>query len=155
MPAKSPEQMLDYLLTHVRLDGACRIWAGSVTSDGMPKIVWRKRGWRAQRLLLDLMGKRTDKLRVWNLCQNKLCMEPDHVTTGTVAQHLQWEYDTGHRARGRQHALRVALGRRDKLGVRALPTLRRLRAEGLTYEQIGEQLQVHPSAVGHLLRRWA
>ena len=50
--------------------------------------------------------------------------------------------------------LRVALGRRDKLGVRALPTLRRLRAEGLTYEQIGEQLQVHPSAVGHLLRRW-
>lgn len=153
MPAKSPEQMLDYLQTHVRVDGKCRIWAGVITEQGHAKINWRRRPYRAQRLMLDLMGERV-LARVWSVCGHSACMTRAHLRNDTVAAYNQWMYDVGIMPRGRQRAVRVALGRDTKLGIRAVPMLRSLRAEGLTYRQIGARLGAHPSTIGHLLRRW-
>jgi hypothetical protein len=152
-PLRTPEQMLDYLLTNVRMDDVCRVWASCVTTNGMPKVSWKCRAYNAQRLLLTLLDK-NPKARVWSICGNRTCMEPDHLTTGSVGQHNQWMFDTGVFPKGRQRAMRIALGVDAKLGVRALPMLHRLRAEGRTYKQIGERMGVHPSTVGHLLRRW-
>jgi hypothetical protein len=152
-PARTPEQMLDYLLTHVRMDGACRVWAGCTTHDGMPKISWNRKAYNAQRLLMQLLGK-NPKARVWPLCGCRVCMEPDHLTHGTIGDHNRWMFDMDILPKGRRRALQIALGRESKLGVRAVPALHKMRAEGLTYKQIGERMGVHPSAIGHLLRRW-
>ena len=153
MRVKSPEQMLDYLQTHVRIDGECRVWAGVITPQGHPKINWKRRPCQAQRLMLILMGVKVNA-RVWPICGQRACMNPAHLRNDTVAAHNQWMYDTGVLPRGRQRAVRVALGRDTKLGVRAVPMLRSLRAEGLTYKQIGARLGAHPSTIGHLLKRW-
>lgn len=146
--------MLDFLSTHVRLDGDCRIWAGCLSHDNTTKVSWNRKAYNAQRLLLTLLGK-SPKARVWATCDNRTCMNPDHLTTGTIGQHNQWMFDTGILPKGRSRAVAIALSRTPKLGIRAVPQLHKMRAEGLTYVQIGERLGVHPSAVGHLLRRWA
>lgn len=145
--------MLDWLLTNVYREGDCRSWAGCTSVRGTPRINWLGRTHNAQRLVMTMTRPRVGS-RVWALCGNKACMEPDHLTTGSAGAHIQWMHDQGMLLRGRQRGLRIAMSSRARFGVRAVPMLQGLRAEGLTYKQIGDRIGLHPASVGNLLRRW-
>lgn len=149
-------QVLDMLRTHVRIDGDCRIWAGSVRG-GYPHHFWRGSWRRARHTLLTLCGRPPlARHQVWSTCGNRLCMAVDHLRSGTRRQALQAAARRGAFPRGMHKSLSIALarGRTARLPVTRAREAARMRAAGATWREIGAHFGVSGSAAHHALERW-
>lgn len=148
-------QMLSYLKEHVRPSGECMIWAGPYEGPGMnhASIMWRRKRYSARRLLLTLSGvKLTAKDKVLCSCGDTLCMNPKHLSVGTISDVLKGTT----KFRGRERGIAVAVGRakKAKLPITEAESVLRMRAEGMTLREIGEKYGVTLSRVGHAIKTW-
>lgn len=153
----TPEEALDWLTTHVRLDGDCRVWAGTVESTGTPRVWWNLRRHSAQRLLLDLLGRSVHPTDVvWVGCEHRNCMNPEHLRVGSRRTYNQWASKEGRLMSGMRRSLVVAMSRsaHAKLGVTQRNEVIDMRNRGMTQKAIGEVYGVSRSAVSAFLRRW-
>lgn len=157
--SRSKAQMKEWLQTHVRLDGDCRIWAGTKTSSGHPLVFWKPRGPRlaARALLLELMGKPLpERPVVWSTCGRPDCMNPAHLIAGTRPQMMAWLTEQENYESSASKRIAIARGRSQnaRMGMRHARAIARAMAEGSTHAQIAAQYEVSQSAVGHALKRW-
>lgn len=154
-PTRTRAEVLEWLRTHVRIDDDCRIWAGVTNSPGYPIIWWAGQRWSARMLLLKLLGKpMPDRPIVWSTCGHILCMEPSHLMAGTRRDMLAWMQRQGRFQSGTPRALSSARNRHARMGMRHARAVAQAVAEGRSTAEIAAQYDVHPSAVGHALRRW-
>ena len=155
---RSRADMREWLRTHVRIDGDCRIWAGTVNSSGMPLVCWMPHGkrLRARTLLLNLTGRPMPAgTVVWSSCGRSDCMNPAHLLTGTRQEMIAHMVAEGRFLRGIPRALASARSRPgSRLGIRHARDVAQAAAYGATHAQIAAQYGVHESAVGHALGRW-
>lgn len=149
------QQMLDWLQTHVYLDGDCRLWAGSVHAQGMPVVSWNRKTHLARRLLLQLRGLPVGA-RTWMTCGNERCMALRHMRTGTAAEMLADLGAMGRLHGGPKHALAVSLGRAQtaRMGIDKAGEVFAALGRGETSAEIGARYGVTAGAVRVALRKW-
>lgn len=156
--SRTRREMMDWLSTHVRLDGDCRIWAGSLDTWGRPVVCWQPRGQRisARLLLLELLGKPIPpRPVVWQACGCGQCMEPSHLMIGTRPAMIAWMARQNRFPTGPARAIASARNRPSaRLGMRHARDVATAIAHGAPRAQIAVQYGVTVSAVGHALARW-
>lgn len=154
----SPAEKLDYLRTHVRVDGECLLWAGALTIRGYPRTTWKRESHLARRLLLRLAGRpMRDGWCVWATCGSKVCMNEQHLRCGPRAMMIKAAAKAGCMLSGPRRSLVIAIARahQAKLPITQAGTVYRLRAQGETLATIGARYGVTPSAVQKAMAAWA
>lgn len=154
--AATPEQMLDYLQTNVRVDGDCLIWAGFYNGV-VPAVNWKKRQHSVRRLLWTMTkGAKPSGTLFWARCGNPSCVAITHIRAGTRTEHTRWNAANGRLPTGLSRSIQVAKVRYHtaRLGLKQRHEVASMRAQGMTYEQIGAHFGVHPTSVGHFIRNW-
>lgn len=84
---------LDYLVAHTTpLRGGCLAWAGARDGKGYGNVARMRQGvgknWIVHRLVYELsIGPIPDKHDVHHRCENKLCINPEHLEAVTRREH--------------------------------------------------------------------
>ncbi len=85
------------------MDAPCCEWTGAVDGHGYPKFWLDGNSTTAQRAVFLIAGvELTPDQRVMALCNNRLCVRPDHLVVGTIQE------AHGLRMRGQNDWLRPA-----------------------------------------------
>lgn len=93
---------MNRMLKKIIIVDDCHLWQGCLTPDGYPRV---NRGGnvnaRGHRYFYEqLHGAIPEGLVVRHVCDNPLCLNPDHLTLGTVLENVQ---DRSERARTNNH----------------------------------------------------
>ncbi len=119
----------------------CIDWNGSLTSGGYGNLKWEGRTVRAHRLVFQLMkGPIQDGLVVMHSCDRPVCVNPDHLSVGTMLDNC---IDRDSKQRGGHGHTPGELHGCSKLTESQVIEMRKLRATGdFTYYQLGEMFGV-------------
>lgn len=151
----TPEQMLAYLRTNVRVKDECLIWSGA--DKRTPIVMWNWKRYSARRLLVELAGKQLwPRQVVYTTCGSPHCMNETHLRIGSRAQMARTKGAQGLLHGGTTHSLAIARGRAQ--GARMPMTERhnvaRMRADGWTWKRIAAHYGVHLSCPQKQLQKW-
>lgn len=108
------EQKVDFLKRqalnkHYKLPSGCWMWAGHFGNDGYGKTKWLGDTIRAHRLIWKLLhGEIPEGLWVLHKCDNRQCVNPEHLFLGTQ---LDNEKDKDAKGRRRNRYTVKTLGR--------------------------------------------
>lgn len=88
----------DLLQQRSHQENNCVLWDGAVGSHGYGAIRINKKVHLAHRVAFIISKGEIPQGKVlMHLCNNKLCINPDHLKLGTDAENLQHAYDTSQR----------------------------------------------------------
>ena len=127
----------------------CRIWAGSILkSTGYGRLKFDSRSYRAHRLSWELANERQvpDGMVVMHACDTPACIEPSHLTIGTVADNNRDMFEKRRHARGEQHGVA-------KLTQADVAKLRAIYRRGITRQvDLAAQFGISQTHVSRLIR---
>lgn len=130
--------------------GECWLWTGART-NGYGKIGERHHTGgdkKAHRVSYELNIRPIPKgLCVCHKCDNPLCVNPDHLFTGTLAEN---NYDRETKGRGSDK--RGAKNPRARLTLEMVAEIRMLRADGLSQQAIADRVGYPQSKISNVLR---
>lgn len=123
----------------------CWEWNGTIFPDGYGNVMFQRKNLRAHRVAYRLYrGAIPPKLLVCHSCDNRSCVNPDHLFLGTIADNSRDRQSKGRKGR---------IGRTTfKLHDHLIPDILRRRAEGESYHSIARRYGVTHTA---LIRRLA
>lgn len=150
-------EMLAYLQEHVHAEGDCLVWAGPFCGGTQqPKVMWRRKEYRARRLLLALSGVHVDGRIVYSVCGEQRCMNRTHLRAGTRCDSNRQIALDGKTMTGARRSLSSLLGhaKRARLSVHDAQDVLRMRAEGVTLDAIGKRYGVSVQAVSQAIKAW-
>lgn len=104
---------------------------------------------RAHRLSYLLFKADPGRLFVCHRCDNRCCVNPEHLFLGSQADNLD---DMWRKGRASSSAQRRTYGNR-KLTEEDVAQIDRLRSQGLTQQQIADRFGLHQTAISKVLRR--
>ena len=154
---KTDAQMLEYITTKTkRTEDGCLLWVGWTTRDGYPRLNWKKKTYRANRLVYRLTHE--NMVASWlvrTTCGNPTCVNPEHlvqISRGNLNKKMGKE---GSFPRGLQRSIIAAKAAKNpRLGMDKAKEVARMRAEGMYYKDIGAVYGVRPEAVFAAVKRW-
>ena len=150
----SPEEVLLRLQEHVRPDGDCLIWAGR-TTNGRPRIMWRRRLYPARRLMMSLMGRlnlASDQV-VYDICRTPLCMNPDHLKVTSRSQATKDQAKAGRMLSGPARSV-LLMSTSAKLPYTERHSVLNMRRDGMTWNQIGATYGITGKGAIQAYQRW-
>jgi hypothetical protein len=122
----------------VRKTVTCWLWEGSKNEDGYGRVRVNRRLYKAHRVSFELFyGTIPDGMVVMHGCDNPACVNPAHLSAGTILDNVA-DMD----AKGRRHA---------KLSDKDVSRMRRLREFGWSYERIAAKFGIDDSSVWYRL----
>jgi hypothetical protein len=148
-------------------DAGCWQWTGVLnTSSGYAQIGRNGKTYRANRLAWQMHhGPIADGLVVCHRCDNKACVNPNHLFLGTQQDNIADRHAKGRDAKGDRHVSRTMPERvprgersgRSKLTCAKADEMRRLHASGTSVRELAAKFSVgyrtaYETATG---RRWA
>jgi len=96
---------------HVLVGEHCWSWTGAIHHTGYGVLDVDGRQWRAHRLSYVLArGPVPDDEVVRHKCDNRWCVRPSHLETGTQADNIRDRDQRGRTARGERHGTRTKPG---------------------------------------------
>jgi|ERR1051326_339167 hypothetical protein len=156
---------------HSRIDKAtdkngCWIWTGQKMMQGYGYILLKGKVIKSHRYSYELfVGPIPDGLCVLHKCDNRACVNPNHLFIGTVADNnrdraLKNRSATGDRNGSRTHPEACARGERNfnsKLTAEHVREIRKRAARGETQKSLASEFGVHNSVICEVVnkRAWA
>lgn len=161
MPVILPDvEMLAWCRENVRIDqdSGCWIWAGSVNVAGYPIVGWKRKSRQVRRLTLELeRGTDLGKRVVYATCDCRRCVNPAHLRVASRKVASRESAKKGRYPLGAVRSLAAAVGkarRGARLPVTERNNVLQLRAQGLSYTEIGLRYGVVGDRVRRALRNW-
>lgn len=135
---------LQRYLNRTSRDGTCFIWQGAVNTDGYARVAFGgSSNGKLHRIVYALVNPEEDisKLVVRHSCDNTLCINPEHLLSGSPADNCM-DRDT----RGR-HAWAM-------FTPEEVQNIRNLYASGTySHRTLGEELGVKAKTIGSIVRK--
>ena len=113
--------------SHYEKTNGCWEWKGNLTVNGYGKFGSKSAASRLQ--YIHYYGPIADGLQVCHTCDNRKCVNPDHLFLGTIADNLKDMTQKGRRARGSKIASSV-------LTEETVLEIRKKRLEGWKYKDL-------------------
>lgn len=149
----SPWEAVEYIKTNGYLDGDCVLWAGSLTKDGRPRFMWKRKYCSAQRVLLQYghPEKFDPAKNVRVLCGNRTCVNAAHLMMESHSVILKKFY--------KEHpkfGLPIAIGKAKnaRFGIDKARQAVAMQAQGMNLKEIGDVFGVTRSCVCTCLKNW-
>ena len=132
----------------------CWIWTGAKTKNGYGVFQKGRRGellYKAHRFSFEIhKGEIPTGMIIMHQCDNKICVNPDHLTAGNHSQNLKDAWDRNLRSMTRKN--RKAIGEMSKkLSFEDVQKIKELRSYGQTLKSIGNQFNVSLSNVHNII----
>ena len=132
---------------HPVLKTRCHLWTGTILSEGYGQAHMNGRRWRAHRLAYAiLVGVVSDDIMVLHKCDNRKCVNPDHLFLGDHLTNMKDMTVKGRQAKGDIHGSAV-LTECDVIEIR------RRYAVGETQRSLARQFGVHQRSVYRIVNR--
>ncbi len=119
----------------------CWEWQGTIEILGYGVIQVSGKYYKAHRLAWQLFHQRIPVLLILHSCDNKKCVNPNHLREGTQQDNMDDMV-----RRGRSHAPR----NKGVVTAEIVKEIKRLRREKVFIDTIAEQLNIGRSLVGHI-----
>ena len=130
-----------------RSQGECWEWQGFIESDGYGRLTVSGKDWRSHRYSwLIANGVSPDGLVVCHRCDNRRCVNPDHLFLGTNAENMQDKIDKGRQTHGSRHGSA-------KLTEADIPKIVEAYNSGKSQTEVGALFGVSQDLVSRVLRR--
>src|SRR5262245_2541704 len=96
-PKRTPEQVeADFLSRFEKRPSGCWEWTGTIEKRGYGVLTIDDRQWRAHRYsYVRVNGPVADTLLICHKCNNKLCVNPDHLYAGSERDNGRDRADAG------------------------------------------------------------
>lgn len=134
--------------------GECWIWTASCFGSGYGQAYTGRDDARivgAHRMSYELsFGPIADGMYVLHKCDNRKCVNPDHLFLGDQARNMNDAAEKGRIQRGVRHW-------NSKLNPQIVRRIRKMYDAGMSYQEIGDIVGLRPQYVGSICRRrrWA
>lgn len=146
--ARSPEQIYaDFLAKIEKLPSGCWEYRGTIEKCGYGVLQIGKKQWRAHRYMyVQVHGPVTDDVCILHKCDNRPCVNPDHLYAGSHCDNMR---DKGQR--GGSDGMRNG---RAKITDDQVREIRRLYdAKELTQVELAARFGIGQSAISEIVRR--
>jgi hypothetical protein len=137
------------------LDTKCWMWTGALDRDGYGKTRFHESEWTGRKAHREayrtLKGDVPDELEVQHLCNNRACINPDHLVIGTNQQNKDYMVECDRSLYGERNTSA-------KLTEDQVKEVHRLLAQGdLTQSEIGELFGMAQQTISQINRgaRWS
>src|SRR5690606_2696925 len=130
----------DYV-AHCPVTG-CWHWVGNSRDNGYGRACYQGKYRLAHRLFYEYYNdvKLAKNEHVCHTCDNRLCVNPQHLFLGTHQANMDDMVSKNRQARGKRHG-RAKLSEEDVLDIR------RLKKEGYSDRYLGPKFGVHPTTI--------
>lgn len=136
--------------------GDCWIWTAGVNSGGVPQMrllasSQKRKTVITRRWIAEQIGLKAEKKLVTNICQNKLCIAPDHLQVMTRAALQKRSAKTGyHKSPIRNKKLQEIGRKRAKVTQEQIDAIR---ASDKKQRELAEEYGLTQSTVSKIIRR--
>jgi hypothetical protein len=133
--------------SYIKKGPDCWIWTGTIEKDGYGVIQNEGRQIRAQRLSYELHhGPIPKGKHVLHRCDNRACVNPEHLFVGTNLDNIADKVAKGRQACGPHSA-------RNKLSEKDIVNIRTMSRKGATQTSIAKKYNVRPVTVRNIVKR--
>lgn len=161
---RDERDLFAYLLTNVRHVGECKVWAGTLCSDGYPRIMVGRKARRARRLMVEMLCSAygeplpaTARVYARACCEHpKSCMSMEHLLIGSQQQAVDAAVRRGRYLTGPQRAIATARGRAaiSRMPMSECRNVTAKLAAGASRRDVADEYGITTNAVSSALRRW-
>ena len=154
----SGQEMLDWMLSStVTTPSGCMEWQG-YRSKGYGRVYYNGKNWRAHRLVMHLQDRLPKGMCALHACDNRPCINPDHLFAGTEADNTADMMSKGrHRLAEVFNPKRGSESNFAKLTEASVLEIVRCARAGEIQKSIANRFGIKQSAVSMIMsgRRWS
>lgn len=144
LPKVSPEQLFLEKINKPS-DSECWEWAGHLMVNGYGQLTAGARQWTAHRFSYTMhKGKIPDGLIIRHSCHNRKCVNPDHLSTGTMQDNSDDMVKAGRQCLGEKQGL-------SKLVEANIVDIYKMGKEGKYQSYIAREFNIDQSGVSRIL----
>lgn len=149
--AKSALQMPERFYSKLVFGASdCWIWRGHVDDVGYGRFPYRGEN-KAHRVSYVMhKGEIPEGHLVMHSCDNRQCVNPNHLSIGTQKENMQ---DMARKGRGKSPALNGEKNPMSKLTTDKVSAIRDLCANGHTQSKVAKEFNVSPMTVSRIVRK--
>lgn len=132
-------------------ENECWLWKASITKWGYGQLNWKRKVYRAHRLSYEFYkGEIAEGLFVCHRCDNRLCINPNHLFLGTADDNAKDMVSKNRSAKGEHHS-------HAKLKGKDVIDIRKMLKSGLSNGEIAIKFNVKPGTIKDIKngRNWS
>lgn len=130
--------------------GGCWEFSGCIQENGYSRLRLRSQTWYGHRAsFVAFKGEVPEGMDVCHTCDNRRCVNPDHLFAGTRDDNMKDCRAKGRMSRGQKHSAVVMAARekRSKLTKAQASAARRLMQHGVSHRWLAKKLGVSPDTL--------